>query len=296
MRMNRFLFAAGVSLAMALTFSCSEVDDILGDDSSSSGVVVGGNSSSSDDTGSNVTPEMEAATSLTSGQWKSGSLDMDESVWYKFSSNPGFIWWNDRYSGDGTEDMADIRVEAFDRNGNLIYLNNNESADDMDYSPFMFEFGGTVYLKVTRFGGEGSTFGIKFATSNPYPSGANKTDAIPFYNGPFETVVGSLYTEGDVVWYKFRARSTASIYYIGWQDLITEEDADMTDIVLEVYDGNGELLAEGDDEGYIGFYPESIGPIYIKVIRISDEDDEGTSFRLWYEYEDECDEYSGYGC
>jgi hypothetical protein len=103
------------------------------------------------------------AIALAAGQKMAGRIaELDGEVWYKFNSTAGasyYFSWNDFYSGDASEDMADVVVDVYNGDGELIFR-----GDDEDNSPYpgiiALESGDWVYVRVVRISREG---GLKFS-------------------------------------------------------------------------------------------------------------------------------------
>jgi hypothetical protein len=321
MKMNRFLFAVSVSLAMALTFSCTE--DTGDDEVSSSSGVDGsspstGNSSSggtnSGRSSSSVTVSgPEQAISLTAGQWTIGDLVANYEgyyyeageVWYKFEAVAGTtyrIWWDDYYTRlSGSSDLVDITITAYDSN-----LNFEEDplfwADDDVPATVTLTTSGTVYLKVA--GGNG-TFGIAYSASSTmpaiYPARGTEDNPIALKQGEWK--FGYIYGLDDDFYYTFEARANTNYYF--WMDDYDTENY-YADAMVLIYDEDGDLLVGGDSWIDIiqRYSPEVIrlassGTVYINVFPNYDfYDEERNFFRIRYNTVDDSDDifydYDGY--
>jgi hypothetical protein len=112
---------------------------------------------------------MYQAISLTSGQWREGSITSSaREAWYSFYATAGttyYIWWDDRYSGLGSYDL-DVVVSAYDSYGDQLF-----EGDDTDEGvPITLYSSGTVYIKVVALSeGDSGAFGIVYSTSSYMP-------------------------------------------------------------------------------------------------------------------------------
>jgi len=106
--------------------------------------------------------------SLSPGVWTNGnitSLTPDGEDWYSFSVISGtyYVWWND---ADNSYGMLDVRVAAYDANGEIF----DEDNSDSNSESFNVTTPGTIYVKVYPLseGGTGS-YGITYTTTNSRP-------------------------------------------------------------------------------------------------------------------------------
>jgi hypothetical protein len=90
-----------------------------------------------------------------------------------------------------------------------------------------------------------------------------------------ELMEGSIAELNGEAWYKFAAIAGVS-YNFWWDDVLSgNSSGDMADVVVDVYNGDGELIFRGDDEDN-SLYPgiialESGDWVYVRIVRISRE-------------------------
>ena len=114
-------------------------------------------------------------TPLTADQWINGSIGVYGETWYSFNiaANTEYrVWWNQSSSGygDGTK-TARVNVTAYDGNRTQQF---STSYGENGWSTSRIiapkASGTTIYLRVTRYSGNGSTFGIVYSVGSTRPS------------------------------------------------------------------------------------------------------------------------------
>ena len=107
------------------------------------------------------------AVPLPADTWVDGNITVSYAVdMYSINVTAGttyYVWWNDRYSGDGTGTL-DVDVYAYTDGGGIIFY-----GDDIGYESMSFtvDHSGTVYIRVRALNGGYSTgtYAIMYSTT-----------------------------------------------------------------------------------------------------------------------------------
>ncbi len=167
----------------------------------------------------------------------------------------------------GANDFADLRVFDFG-----ISFTSGTVVNDLNTAPVMT--GGLVGKTIPA----NSTWSIEFFDS--FDDGADAADAnssnISFTlnaqstTPPTSTDLGTLpaglttgtatHAAGEIKWYKFTLATPITTANLGFLDLDTETTVDFADTEIGLFDDDGDLIANDDDDGSLNLSQLSFGP------------------------------------
>jgi hypothetical protein len=199
---------------------------------------------------------------LSADTWSNGSLESNQTAWYRFDGVAGVSYsviWNDGNDGDGTK-SADLRVSAYGVGADTVFFLSQADGFDTPRS-ITPPTTGPIVLMVKNVGTASGTYSLKIYESVP---------SIPLTDDVW--MDGTVSSVGPI-WYSFDAVA-GEIYYVNWNESGGSNYGDgskTADILVEVYDQDRKTLydIESRSSGYKTSHriiARKTGVIYIHVL------------------------------